>query len=132
MRTHDQVWEAERTAASATDLPAVERRAEEFSARRRGAVRTWLHRHSRIMDVVVAVVYLLAGSGIFIGSRPDVDWSAHFVIVGASAVVLMFRRDKPLAVLAILSVFELLDIATVPNTGRTGPQPPKQTSFRPS
>ncbi|POH59513.1 two-component sensor histidine kinase [Arthrobacter glacialis] len=72
------------------------------------------------MDVVVVFAYLLAGSGVFLSSRAEMNLTAHFVIVGASATVLMFRRDKPLAVLAILSVFELLNIAMVPNSGSIG------------
>lgn len=120
MRTQNQVGEPERTAASPAEPPSVERRAAEFAARRRGVVRTYFYNHRRIMDVVVVLAYLLAGAGIFIGPQADTNGNAHFVIVGASAIVLMFRRDKPLAVLAILSVFELLNIGMVPNTGNIG------------
>lgn len=120
MHTPDQAGEAERTAAFPAELPSVERRAAEFAARRRGTVRTYFYNHPRIMDVVVVLAYLLAGSGVFLSVREDMNGAAHVVIVGASAVVLMFRRDKPLAVLAILSVFEILNIAMVPNTGNIG------------
>ncbi len=120
MRTQNQAGEPERTAASPAELPSVERRAAEFAARRRGVVRTYFYNHPRIMDVVVVLAYLLAGAGIFIAPQSDTNGSAHFVIVGASAIVLMFRRDKPLAVLAILSVFELLNIGMVPNSGNIG------------
>ncbi|MHA7270882.1 sensor histidine kinase [Arthrobacter sp. HLT1-20] len=120
MRTKSQAGAAERTALAPAELPSAQRRADEFSARRRGKLRTYLYNHPRIMDVVVVFAYLLAGSGIFLSSRADLNMTAHFVIVGASATVLMFRRDKPLAVLAILSVFELLNIAVVPNSGNIG------------
>ncbi|MEO8221459.1 MAG: sensor histidine kinase [Specibacter sp.] len=120
MRTKSQAGTAERTALVPAELPSAERRAEEFSARRRGRFRTYFYNHPRGMDVVVVFAYLLAGSGIFLSSRADMNLTAHFVIVGASATVLMFRRDKPLAVLAILSVFELLNIAVVPNSGNIG------------
>ncbi|MHA7304393.1 sensor histidine kinase [Arthrobacter sp. TMN-49] len=120
MRTHSQPGAAERTAGAPAELPSAERRAEEFTARRRGRLRTYLYSHPRIMDVVVVLSYLLAGSGIFLSSRAGVNVTSSLVIVLASATVLMFRRDKPLAVLGILSVFELLNIAMVPNSGNIG------------
>ena len=72
------------------------------------------------MDVVVVFAYLLAGSGIFLSGDLNVNLSEHVVIVLASATVLMFRRDKPLAVLAIVSVFEVLNIVVVPTAGNIG------------
>lgn len=120
MRTQDQAGDAERTAAFPADIPTAERRAEEFSARRRGAVRSYFYNHPRMMDAVVVLAYLLLGSGTFAGIRPEMNVSAHVVIVAASAIVLAFRRDKPLAVLAILAVFELLNIVLMPNTGNIG------------
>ena len=120
MRIHDQARDAEGTAGSLTDLPSPERRADEFSARRRGVLRTYLFNHPRIMDVVVVIAYLLAGSGIFLSTREDMNLTIHFVIVGASSLVLMFRRDKPLAVLSVLAVLEIINIAMVPNAGNIG------------
>ena len=120
MRIHDQARDAEGTAGSLTDLPSPERRADEFSARRRGVLRTYLFNHPRIMDVVVVIAYLLAGSGIFLSTRADMNLTSHFVIVGASSLVLMFRRDKPLAVLSVLAVLEIINIAMVPNAGNIG------------
>ena len=116
----NQAGAAERAAVSPAESPPDARRAEEFSARRGGVLRTYFYHHPRIMDVVVVVAYLATGSGIFISGRQDMNVLAHFVIVGASAVVLMFRRDKPVAVLAILSVFELLNIVMVPTSGNIG------------
>ncbi|WP_258069095.1 sensor histidine kinase [Arthrobacter sp. N199823] len=120
MRTKDQAGAAERTAVSPADLPSAARRADEFTARRRGALRTYFYSHPRVMDVVVVISYLLAGSGIFLSGDPDVNMSEHVVIVLASATVLMFRRDKPLAVLAIVSVFEVLNIVVVPTASNIG------------
>ncbi len=120
MGTPDQAGDAERTAAPLAELPSVVRRAEEFAARRRGVLRTYFYNHPRITDVVVVLVYLLAGSGVFVGDRPGMNLQAHIVMVVASAVVLLFRRDKPLAVLAILSLFEVINIAMVPNSGNIG------------
>lgn len=120
MRTTRQAGETERTAAFPAEPPSVERRAEEFAARRRGVIRTYFYSHPRVMDVVVAFAYLAATSGIFISAVADMDLRAHIIIVLASAVVLMFRRDKPLAVLAILSVFEVINAVMVPNSGNIG------------
>jgi signal transduction histidine kinase len=120
MRTFDQAGDAERTAAHPADLPSVERRAAEFTARRRGVLRRYFHRHPRVMDVVVVAAYLLAGSGIFLSGNYSINLREHVVIVLASATVLMFRRDKPLAVLAIVSVFEILNIAVVPTASNMG------------
>ncbi|MHA7177268.1 sensor histidine kinase [Arthrobacter sp. Sr24] len=120
MRTKDQAGAAERTAASPADLPSAARRADEFTARRRGALRTYFYNHPRVMDVVVVFGYLMAGSGIFLSGDLNVNMSEHVVIVLASATVLMFRRDKPLAVLAIVSVFEVLNIVVVPTAGNIG------------
>ncbi|WP_269937695.1 sensor histidine kinase [Arthrobacter sp. HY1533] len=120
MRTPEPAGNAERTAAFPAEPPSVERRAEEFAARRRGVFRTYFHSHPRVMDVVVALAYLAATSGIYISAAADMDLRVHTIIVLASAVVLMFRRDRPLAVLAILSVFEVLNAVMVPNSGNIG------------
>ena len=120
MRTTDQAGAAERTAVSPADLPSAARRADEFTARRRGALRTYFYHHPRVMDVVVVFAYVVAGSGIFLSGDPNVNLSEHVVIVMATAAVLMFRRDKPLAVLAIVSVFEVLNIVVVPTAGNIG------------
>lgn len=120
MRTQNQVGEVERTAISPTDLPSAERRAAEFTARRRGVLRTYFYNHPRVMDAVVVLAYLVAGSGIFLSGDFKEDLAAHTVLVLASATVLMFRRGNPLTVLAILSVFEILNVAVVPNASNVG------------
>ena len=120
MRTISQVGKSERTAAFPAELPSAERRAEEFSARRLGIVRKYFRAHPRIMDVVVVLVYLLAGSGVFVSGNHKMDLVSHLTLVLASAIVLLFRRDRPLTVLAILSLFELLNIAAAPTASNIG------------
>lgn len=120
MRILNQAGKPERTAAFPAEPPSVERRAEEFSARRLGVARKYFRAHPRIMDLVVVMAYLLAGSGIFASGSHQVDLAAHAVIVLASAIVLMFRRDHPLTVLTILSVFEVINIAVVPTASNVG------------
>ncbi|MFC8303536.1 sensor histidine kinase [Specibacter sp. NPDC057265] len=120
MRTMNQAGKPERTAAFPAEPPSVERRAEEFSARRLGVVRKYFRAHPRIMDLVVVLVYLVAGSGVFVSGNYQIDLAPHMVIVLASAVVLMFRRDHPLTVLAILSVFEVINLAVVPIASNVG------------
>ncbi|WP_246295898.1 sensor histidine kinase [Arthrobacter wenxiniae] len=119
MRTHEQAGVAERTAAAPAELPSAARRADEFTASRRGVVRKYLYNHPRVMDVVVVLVYLLAGSGTFLNGR-TANLGAHLVVLAASCVVLMFRRDRPLSVLAILAVFEIINIILVPTSGNIG------------
>ncbi len=120
MRAISQAGRLERTPAFPAELPSAERRAEEFSARRLGIVRKYFRAHPRIMDGVVVLVYLLAGSGIFVSGNYKIDLVSHLTMVFASAVVLMFRRDRPMTVLAILSLFELLNIAAAPTASNIG------------
>lgn len=120
MRTNDQAGDAERTAAHPADIPSVERRAAEFTARRRGAIRQYFHAHPRIMDVVVVVSYLAAGTGLFVAGNYEINLAVHLVMIVATATVLMFRRDRPLTVLAMLSVFEIIHIIMVPSSGNVG------------
>lgn len=119
MRTHDQAGAAERTAVVPAELPSAARRADEFSARRRGKVRSYLYNHPRVMDTVVVLAYLLVGSGTFLSSG-STNLLVHVVVLGASCIVLMFRRDKPLTVLVILSVFEIINIVLVPTANNVG------------
>lgn len=119
MRTHNQVGAAERTAVALTELPSAGRRADEFSARRRGALRNYFYRHPRVMDVVVVLAYLLFGSGMFL-SAETTNPLIHIVVPAASCIVLMFRRDRPLTVLAIVSVFEIINIVMVPTSSSIG------------
>ncbi|MDJ0316602.1 sensor histidine kinase [Arthrobacter antibioticus] len=120
MRTYDQAGDAERTAVTPADSPSAERRAAEFTDRRRGVIRSYFHAHPRIMDVVVVLCYLAAGSGVVRSGDYETNLVAHFSIVLACAAVLMFRRDKPLTVLAILLVFEIINIAVIPNASNIG------------
>ncbi|WP_258067061.1 sensor histidine kinase [Arthrobacter sp. GMC3] len=119
MRTPDQAGAAERTAAAPAESPSAGRRADEFSARRRGAVRTYFYTHPRVMDVVVVLVYLIAGSGALLGSSTERLW-IHLILLAATAVVLMFRRDRPLTVVVIIAIFEIMALALIPNSSNVG------------
>ncbi|MCQ9163759.1 sensor histidine kinase [Arthrobacter sp. STN4] len=120
MRTHDQAGAAERTSAVPADVPAAALLADEFSASRRGVVRKYFHNHPRVMDVVVVLAYLVASAGALISPRMTGHGPVQLVLVAASCIVLMFRRDKPLAVLAVLLVFEVINIAMVPAASNVG------------
>ncbi|MDO5753646.1 sensor histidine kinase [Arthrobacter sp.] len=121
MRTQSQAGVGQRTAAPPVESPSVERRAEEFAARRRGVFRTYFYHHPRIMDVLVVLVYLLISSASLISVAWTVtNLGVHAVVVLATAVVLMFRRDKPLTVLVVISVFELINISLVTGSGNIG------------
>ena len=119
MSTKDQAGAAERTAVVPAEPPSAGRRADEFSARRRGALRNYFYHHPRVMDVVVVVVYLLAGSAALLGT-PDGKLWIHLILIASTAVVLMFRRDRPLAVVAVIAVFEVMGLALVPNSSNVG------------
>ncbi|WP_230085385.1 MULTISPECIES: sensor histidine kinase [Arthrobacter] len=120
MRTHDQAGAAERTAADPAEIPSAGRRADEFSARRRGVLRNYFYHHPRLMDVAVVLAYLVVASGTLLSSDPETNFASHTVLVLASAGVLMFRRDRPLAVLAVIAVFEIINIALVPTASNIG------------
>ncbi|MDJ0312102.1 sensor histidine kinase [Arthrobacter sp. H35-D1] len=121
MRTQSQAGDGQRTATPPAESPSAERRAEEFAARRRGAVRTYFYNHPRIMDAVVVLSYLLVSSSSLVNAAWSVaNLGVHFVLVLAIATVLMFRRDRPLAVLVIVSISELMNILLVPGSGNIG------------
>jgi signal transduction histidine kinase len=78
----------------------------EINARRLGPIRRYFRSHPRMMDAVVVLLFLL-------GSLPNVLlpvertggwWS--FAPIGLAAVILLFRRSRPLIVLALLCVME--------------------------
>ena len=73
------------------------------------------------MDVVVVLFYLLACSSTLVSAAlRDTNLSIYAVLVLATATVFMFRRDKPLAVLVIVSIFELLNVAVTSAAGNVG------------
>lgn len=120
MRSQDQVGAAERTAAAPTDIPSARRRAEEFTARRRGALRRYLFDHPRIMDLIVVASYLLLTAFSMWGAQGGGKALPHVALMVAAAGVLMFRRTKPLAVVLVLSMLEIANIFIDPTTSNAG------------
>lgn len=119
-RTKRQAGNVERTAANPVEVPSVERRAEEFTARRRGKLRHYFRNHPRVMDVVVVFSYLLLGAGSLVSTAVRMDPTGSIILALSCATVLMFRRDRPLAVLGVLSLFELISIILDPGAGNLG------------
>lgn len=120
MREQDLVGATERTAGAPTDHPSAARRAEEFSARRRGRVRTFLYNHPRVMDLVVVFFYFLAGVGSFFPTQSGKHLVVHALIVGATGTALFFRRKSPLLVLGLVSVLEILNVVDLPMASNVG------------
>ncbi|GAA4655831.1 sensor histidine kinase [Arthrobacter cryoconiti] len=120
MRTYNQAGAAERTAAAPAETPSAARRADEFSASRRGVVRKYLYDHPRVMDLVVILVYLLMSAATFQSSAFITNAAVNIALVLVSCVVLIFRRDKPLVVLALLLALEIVNVILVHNTANLG------------
>lgn len=69
----------------------------------------------------MVLFYLLACSSTLVSAAlRDTNLSIYAVLVLATATVFMFRRDKPLAVLVIVSIFELLNVAVTSAAGNVG------------
>ncbi|GAA2174098.1 hypothetical protein GCM10009784_11010 [Arthrobacter parietis] len=78
----------------------------EINARRLGPIRRYFRSHPRVMDVAVVVLFLVA-------SVPNVVLAADLPLgwwgiapLGAAALILFFRRRRPLVVLALLCLIE--------------------------
>lgn len=109
----------ERTATAPAELPAAGRRADEFTASRRGLVRRYFHSHPRVMDVVVVVINLLLSTGFFFApGRYGLVIPA--VLVLATSATLMFRRYRPLTVLIILMILEIARMYVEPYSNNAG------------
>lgn len=95
-------------AAPPKDAPAGQAGASfaEITARRRGRVRRYLHLHPRVMDVLVVLTYLLLATPTAVQSLRGGPWQV-LVLLAATAVVLLFRRARPVLVLAAAAVLEL-------------------------
>lgn len=120
MNNKDQAGITERTAGIPAELPSATRQAEEFSASRRGRVRTYFYNHPRLMDLVVVLCYFLAASGSALAPVAGNGMALHLLIVVVGGVVLFFRRRSPLMVLAIMSVLEILNISVMPTSSNVG------------
>lgn len=86
----------------------------EFSTKRRGPLRRFFYQHPLMMDLTVLLVYLLlsATNAISMASagRP---WL--LVVTGIIAVLLVFRRRRPLITLILVSGCELLGLLIPPH-----------------
>ncbi|MFF1252407.1 sensor histidine kinase [Pseudarthrobacter sp. NPDC058329] len=95
--------------------PAVERDAPagqadasfaELTARRRGLVRRYLHRHPRVMDAVVALCYCVLVAPTVADAALSGNWLAITLLV-AVAASLFLRRFYPVGLVAFVAVAEV-------------------------
>ena len=78
----------------------------EINARRLGPVRRYFRSHPRKMDVVVVLLFLLASlPNALLPIEGTADWW-NLAPIGLAALVLLFRRSRPLIVLALLCLIE--------------------------
>ncbi|HEX9086009.1 MAG TPA: histidine kinase [Arthrobacter sp.] len=78
----------------------------EITARRRGRIRRYLFQHARAMDAVVVACYLLLVIPTAVESVRDGVWPVA-VLLAAAAAALLFRRSRPVPVVAAVAVFEV-------------------------
>lgn len=78
----------------------------EINARRLGPVRRYFRSHPRKMDVVVVLLFLLTSlPNAVLPVEGAADWW-NLVPIGLAALVLFFRRSRPLIVLVLLCLIE--------------------------
>lgn len=78
----------------------------DIAARRRGRLRRYLHRHPRLMDVVVTGCYLLLVTPTMVDAVRGGGWLATGLLV-AVALSLLFRRSHPVALVAFIAAVEV-------------------------
>ena len=90
------------------DAPAGQADASfaELTARRRGLLRRYLHRHPRMMDAVVALCYALLVAPTVADAVTSGAWLAA-VLLFAVAGALFFRRIYPVVLVAFVAVVEV-------------------------
>lgn len=80
----------------------------EINARRLGPLRRYFRSHPRKMDVVVVLLFLLTSlPNALLPVEGEADWW-NLAPIGLAALVLFFRRSRPLVVLALLCLIEPL------------------------
>ncbi|GAB3542759.1 hypothetical protein GCM10027403_35940 [Arthrobacter tecti] len=78
----------------------------EINARRLGPIRRFFRNHPRVMDAVVVLLFLLASvPNVFFAAEVSTGWWS-VAPLGVAAVILAFRRSRPLIVLALLCAVE--------------------------
>ncbi|WP_458780307.1 sensor histidine kinase [Arthrobacter sp. D3-16] len=90
------------------DAPAGQADASfaELTARRRGHVRRYLHRHPLVMDGVVAISYSLLVAPTVVDATRSGNWPAIALLV-AVAAALFLRRFHPVGLVAFVAVAEV-------------------------
>ncbi|WP_104043831.1 sensor histidine kinase [Arthrobacter sp. ZGTC412] len=90
------------------DAPAGQADASlaELTARRRGLIRRYLHRHPRVMDAVVALSYGVLVAPTVADAVRSGNWLA-IALLAAVAVALFLRRSYPVGVVAFVAVAEV-------------------------
>ncbi|KRE68537.1 histidine kinase [Arthrobacter sp. Soil736] len=96
-------------AVSVKDAPAGPADASfaEFAARRRGRVRRYLHRHPRVMDAVVVACYVLLVTPTVVDAVTAGGWAPPALLAGV-ALALLFRRQYPVPVVAVIAAVEVV------------------------
>ncbi len=80
----------------------------EINERRRGPIRRYFHRHPRMMDLLVSIIFVLGSlPNAFVGSSTGQQWWLIGLVILAAGV-LMFRRYAPILILVALSAAEPL------------------------
>ncbi|WP_461173142.1 histidine kinase [Arthrobacter sp. Z1-9] len=90
------------------DAPAGQADASfaELTARRRGRIRRYLHRHPLVMDAVVAVSYSLLVTPTVADATRSGNWPA-VALLAAVAGALFLRRRYPVGLVAFVAVAEV-------------------------
>ncbi|MDQ6753404.1 MAG: histidine kinase [Actinomycetota bacterium] len=76
-----------------------------MTAKRRGPFRRYFYEHPLAMDLVIVAIYLL-GSASTVITQLLQGHPLHLLLSIVSAGLLMFRRHRPVAVIALLTVIE--------------------------
>lgn len=95
-------------AVSVKDAPAGPADASfaEIAARRRGRVRRYLHGHPRVMDAVVVACYVLLVTPTTVDAVTAGGWAAP-ALLAVAALALIFRRQYPVPVVAVIAAVEV-------------------------
>lgn len=80
----------------------------EINERRRGPIRRFFHRHPRIMDLLVSTIFVVGTLPNAVFGAPSYQRWWLIILVFAAAGCLMFRSNKPVLILFVLSLAEPL------------------------
>lgn len=91
----------------------------ELTAKRRGPIRRYFHEHPLAMDFVIVAVYLLCSAGP-VGAQLVKDNALPLGLALLSAALLMFRRYRPVPMIALLAVIETVLLLVEPLASNAG------------